>query len=354
MAKQTRGNRSKAKQGLFAHMGWWVVLARVKFLPESLLMVLVGAAASMRHVEFASFQLLPLLLAWLLTWTSQLSTHFFSEYFDFKADTLNQLFSKWTGGSRVLVDGHLPRSAALLAGCFMAALSVTALLLAQSSPSCEHVVPPLMPLLMLSLLLGYSYSGPPLSLHYKCLGELTIAVVFAVLAPAAGYSSQTASPFWHMWRDAPFMAYLQAVMFMQQFARCLVMNMPDMESDRHAGKLSLACVLGHTAASAAYLTIQASAAAAAAAAAYLKLLPLELGTALLLGSPLAYNTGMHLLRKGSNWQRGEDDDSPLHATLHQVTTALGVLLAMVGPNALALAGSALRTIKSGYESLAYT
>src|ERR1700724_2579167 len=43
----------------------------------------------------------------------QLATHYSNDYFDVAADKANATPTRWSGGSRVLVDGGLPRWVAL-------------------------------------------------------------------------------------------------------------------------------------------------------------------------------------------------------------------------------------------------
>src|SRR5438094_3284432 len=52
----------------------------------------------------------------------QLMTHYANDYFDYDADRANATPTTWSGGSRVLSDGELPREIALIAAIVLATL----------------------------------------------------------------------------------------------------------------------------------------------------------------------------------------------------------------------------------------
>src|SRR5207244_3200796 len=113
--------------------------------------------------------------------------HYCNDYFDFAADQTNLTPTRWSGGSRVLPDGHLSpyvaRTAALTLGGI--ALASTLLLVLVAKPG-----PLALPMLLLAILLSWSYSAPPLRLHSRGLGELTSVLVVSSLTPLLGYYLQ--------------------------------------------------------------------------------------------------------------------------------------------------------------------
>lgn len=207
-------------------------LARPLFLAGGFVFYGLGVAA-------ARFQ--GIALRWdVLLWgqaavtSAQLMTHFSNDYFDLPADRLNRRPTRWSGGSRVLPDGLLPPRVALALAVTMGlvALGITAVL------GLVYRVPawPLL-LLVAAQALAWEYSAPPLRLHSRGLGELTVALIVPVLTPLAGYALQTGRP-----GALPLLVVLPLACL--QAAMILVINFPDAASDRLAGKRTLAVRLG--------------------------------------------------------------------------------------------------------------
>jgi 1,4-dihydroxy-2-naphthoate octaprenyltransferase len=93
------------------------------------------------------------------------------------------------------------------------------------------------PLLALALFLAWEYSAPPLRLHSRGLGELTVAVLVPTLVPLVGYYLQAG-------RLAllPLLATFPLACF--QFVMLLAIEFPDAIGDRAAGKDTLVVRLG--------------------------------------------------------------------------------------------------------------
>jgi 1,4-dihydroxy-2-naphthoate octaprenyltransferase len=259
-----------------AHAVAIIRLGRPLFLAGGFVSYGLGAAAA--RLAGAPLDLGLLVLGQVVVTAFQLMTHYCNDYFDFEADVANATPTRWSGGSRVLCAGALPRWVALVAALLLAAvgLGVTAHLAARPE------VPPLAATLGLLMgLLSWEYSAPPLTLHSAGLGEIDAAVVVTGLVPLFGYLLQAppalgASP-----------ALLALVPpFLLQFAMVLAVAFPDAEADARVGKRTLVVRLG--AARAARLW------AAVVAAAYLVLpllvaagLPIEVAVAAALPAPIA-------------------------------------------------------------------
>jgi 1,4-dihydroxy-2-naphthoate octaprenyltransferase len=164
----------------------------------------------------------------------QLMTHYSNEYFDLAADEENQYPVRWTGGSRVLVNGDIRPEAAFYTAIGLGLIAMLAgLWLVVVVGSGRFTLP----LLLLALILGWSYSAPPLKLNQRGLGELTGAVLITGLTPIFGYYLQS-----DRLDLLPFLAVFPLCCW--QFAVLLTLNIPDADGDAIAGKHTLIYYLG--------------------------------------------------------------------------------------------------------------
>jgi 1,4-dihydroxy-2-naphthoate octaprenyltransferase len=132
------------------------------------------------------------------------------------------------------VNGELPRSVALGAALSVGAFAPLAgILLLARSP--EHLGAVL--LLCGMQVLAWSYSGPPLWLHRRGLGEPTTALVVPVLTPLAGFLLQGG-------RFQEYPLLLTAPLALLQLVMLVTIELPDRAGDRSVGKLSWVVLLG--------------------------------------------------------------------------------------------------------------
>jgi 1,4-dihydroxy-2-naphthoate octaprenyltransferase len=212
-------------------------LGRPKFLFYSAIMHGVGAAAA--HAATGHFDLPLFLVAQGFVTTLHLATHYCNEFFDLGADRMNATFTRWTGGSRVLVDGQLPPLVALaialsMIGCFIAGLAYTWL----AQPELVANVPARCWVLALfAVALAWEYSAPPLRLTSRGLGEAVVATMLCVVLPGMGFLLQNGLPQLEL-------GLALVPLFGTQFARMMVMNMPDARGDEAGGKRTLVVRLG--------------------------------------------------------------------------------------------------------------
>lgn len=163
---------------------------------------------------------------------AQLMTHFANDYFDLAADQANRTPTYWSGGSRVLVETTLaPRWALYVA---LALLAVALAAIAGTARGAEITA---IAVLLAAVALSWFYSAPPLRLHSRGVGELTVALVVPVLTILAGYTLQTGGI-----GGLPLLAALPLALF--QFAMLLAIEIPDAEGDALAGKRTLVVRLG--------------------------------------------------------------------------------------------------------------
>lgn len=175
------------------------------------------------------------LLGLLAVTTIQLMTHYSNDYFDMEADRANRTPTRWSGGSRVLVRGELPRWSALLAAlvlCVVACLVIFAMLYLPHVPGALTLA-----LFGGTLILSWSYSSPPLRLHSRGLGELTVAAVVPLLTPVCGYFLQAGAV--HL-RLMPLLAPLVVL----QLVMLLTVQIPDADGDRRVNKRTWTVLFG--------------------------------------------------------------------------------------------------------------
>jgi len=214
-----------------------VRLGRPVFLLGGFALYGLGTLAAVRSGH--PFELPAFVLGQLAVTGLQLMTHYANDYFDYEADKANHTPTRWSGGSRVLVNGELPRALALRVALIVA-LSVPAALAGLALASARF--PAAAIVLVLSMqALAWSYSAPPLRLHSRGLGEVTTALVVPMLMPLAGFVVQAGEPAWFPVALAAPLALLQIVML-------LTIEFPDAAGDRSTGKRTLVVLLGAPAA----------------------------------------------------------------------------------------------------------
>lgn len=165
---------------------------------------------------------------------TQLLTHYSNDYFDLPADLANQTPTQWSGGSRVLVGGGIRPELSLHLALIFGGL---ALLAAGVLAGGLQRGPWTFPLLLLALVLAWSYSSPPLRLHSRGVGELSAAVLVPGLTPLVGFYLQAGRFTW-----LPFLAVWSLVCL--QFVMLLTIEFPDAAGDEAAGKRTLVVRLG--------------------------------------------------------------------------------------------------------------
>lgn len=210
----------------------FIRLGRPLFLLGGLLFHALGLTLAL--YEGAEFSLLSALLTQLAISSSQLMTHYSNEYYDLPADRLNQTITYWAGGSRVLVEGHLPASVARRASQMLALLALgSGLILLLLKPH----APFSFPLILIGLLFVWQYSAPPLKLHWRGWGAFSAALLVPGLAATLGYYGQAGQFSTNLWLLIMPLALLQAAMI-------ILIDFPDRAGDAAAGKRTLVVKLG--------------------------------------------------------------------------------------------------------------
>lgn len=176
--------------------------------------------------------LLHLLAGQAMVTAIQLMTHYANEYYDQETDRLNTERTWFSGGSGILTAGALPPKAALHAAmvCAGVALAIIMYGFAWSTPFAL--------LGLVSIILAWSYSGPPLRLVARGVGELVASLVVAGLVPVAGYIALSGGPV-----GADVLAAALPLTLIH-FAMLTTFAIPDTLADAATGKRTVAVRLG--------------------------------------------------------------------------------------------------------------
>jgi 1,4-dihydroxy-2-naphthoate octaprenyltransferase len=161
----------------------------------------------------------------------QLMTHYANDYFDFEADAANLTPTRWSGGSRMLLAGGVPRGVALVAALTLAAAGLGLGAYAGARPGAGALV---VPAFVAIGVLAWFYSAPPLRLCGSGLGELNTAVVVTGLVPFVGLHLQDPAL-----RGLPVLLLALVPPAALQVAMLLAIELPDAAGDAQVGKRTL-------------------------------------------------------------------------------------------------------------------
>lgn len=204
----------------------WVLASRIPTLPAAVVPVLVGTATAWADGFFQAGPFVAALAASLLI---QIGTNFANDYFDFRkgADTSERL-----GPVRVTQSGLVPpetvRTATILT--FGAATLIGVYLVVVGGL-------PILAIGLLSIAAGVLYTGGPWPLAYHGLGDLAVFLFFGLVAVVGTAYLHAGS----VGPDAVVNALPVATLVT---AILVVNNLRDIDTDRAAGKRTLAVRLG--------------------------------------------------------------------------------------------------------------
>jgi 1,4-dihydroxy-2-naphthoate polyprenyltransferase len=209
-----------------SHLRLWLLAARPRTLPAAVAPVLVGTALA---VSEGVFRALPFVAALVGSVFIQIGTNLSNDYSDARrgADTEDRLGPvRVTAGGlmppkRVLIGTYVAFGIAVAAGLYLAAVAGWELLVVGAA----------------SILAGILYTGGPRPYGYEGLGELFVFLFFGIVAVAGSYFVQTEELRWEAFALAVPVGLLAAAIL-------VVNNIRDVETDRRAGKRTLAVKLG--------------------------------------------------------------------------------------------------------------
>ena len=209
-----------------SHLRLWLVAARPRTLPAAIAPVLVGTALAGTEDVFKPLRFAAALLGSIFI---QIGTNLANDYSDARrgADTEDRLGPvRVTAGGlmppqRVLVGTWVAFGIAVAAGGYLAAVAGWELLVVG----------------VLSIAAGVLYTGGPRPYGYEGLGELFVFVFFGLVAVGGSYFVQTEDLTWEAVALGVPVGLLAAAIL-------VVNNVRDIETDRRAGKRTLAVRLG--------------------------------------------------------------------------------------------------------------
>jgi 1,4-dihydroxy-2-naphthoate polyprenyltransferase len=208
------------------HLRLWLLAARPRTLPAAIAPVLVGTAlAGSEDI----FRVGPFIAALVGSVFIQIGTNLSNDYSDARrgADTEDRLGPvRVTAGGlmpprRVLVGTYVAFGVAVAAGLYLAAVAGWELLVVGAA----------------SILAGVLYTGGPRPYGYEGLGELFVFAFFGLVAVAGSYFVQTEELDWEAVALGVPVGLLAAAIL-------VVNNVRDIDTDRRAGKRTLAVKLG--------------------------------------------------------------------------------------------------------------
>jgi 1,4-dihydroxy-2-naphthoate octaprenyltransferase len=130
----------------------------------------------------------------------------------------------FTGGSRFIQNGVLsPRQVQLFAVALFAATIIGGLWLLSVAGAGLFWIG------LAGLVIGWSYSAPPLQLNSRGLGELCVATGFLLIVAGADYAQRGAWAALPWLAGAPYALLVANILYINQF--------PDRDADRASGKL---------------------------------------------------------------------------------------------------------------------
>jgi 1,4-dihydroxy-2-naphthoate octaprenyltransferase len=204
----------------------WLMAARPRTLPAAVAPVLVGTSLALGAGHFHPLAFVAALLGSVFI---QVGTNLSNDYSDARrgADTEDRLGPvRVTAGGlvppgRVLMATYVSFGLAVLCGVYLVAVAGWELIAVGGA----------------SILAGVLYTGGPRPYGYEGLGELFVFLFFGIVAVSGSYFVQV--------QELPWEAYACAVpVGLLASAILVVNNVRDLETDRRAGKRTLAVRLG--------------------------------------------------------------------------------------------------------------
>jgi 1,4-dihydroxy-2-naphthoate octaprenyltransferase len=204
----------------------WVMAARLRTLPAAVAPVLVGTALAGTEDRFRVGAFIAALLGAIFI---QVGTNLSNDYSDARrgADTEDRL-----GPVRVTAGGLVPPRQVLMATYISFGLAVLC------GAYLVYVAGPLLLAIgAASILAGVLYTGGPRPYGYEGLGEVFVFLFFGIVAVTGSYFVQQETLEWEAFALAVPVGLLAAAIL-------VVNNVRDIDTDRRAGKRTLAVRLG--------------------------------------------------------------------------------------------------------------
>lgn len=234
--------KTQLNHSLMGRIIIWIQALRAPFFTASVVPLVLGMAIAWYDARIFD----PLLgfLTLLAGVAIHAGTNLANDYFDQPTDDLNQNFSPFNGGSRMIQNNVLAPRQILIASmiCYLVGI-VTALFIIVNTGGFMLLL-----FLATAVLLGLFYTALPVQLSYRGLGEISVFVGFGPLGVLSAYFIQLGYINWGLCLVAsiPIAILIAMVLFLNEFQ--------DKEADQEAGKNTLVVVLGKDSGIKIYLT----------------------------------------------------------------------------------------------------
>jgi len=210
----------------------WIALSRAPFHSVGVFPFVLGATIAWSIGFPLNWPVL--LLSTLAVILIMLTTYLAGEYYDFETDSANVSYNMFSGGSRVLQMGLIPRRSPLVV-TYIAAVGATSIgFLLQFY---YKTGPYTLLLGAFGLFCGYFYTARPIQWAYRGVGETLIAICYGWLTVNAAYYLQTGS--FH-----PLVTLVSVPLAISIFLVILINEFPDYASDASSGKRTLVVRFG--------------------------------------------------------------------------------------------------------------
>ena len=211
-------------------MSPFVKALRAPFLAGSIIPVIIGACLSFSEREFSFPKALITIFG---IGSLHLAANLLNDYYDARgSDPINLRVTPFSGGSRVIQNGEIGAGTILAMSIFFLSLALlSAIWLVQAGR------PLVLPLGLLGLFAGWSYSATPLQFMSRGWGETLIFFAFGPLVTLGAYYVNSASLSFEAFAIGfPQGFLITGVIWINQF--------PDYKADKEAGKKNLVVRLG--------------------------------------------------------------------------------------------------------------
>lgn len=224
--------QTQLNHSLMSRILIWIQALRAPFFTASIVPLVLGMAIAWYDARI--FDPLLGILTLIAGVAIHAGTNLANDYFDQPTDDLNQNFSPFNGGSRMIQNNVLDPRQILIASviCYLVGI-VTALFIIINTGGFLLIF-----FLAIAVLLGLFYTALPVQLSYRGLGEIAVFVGFGPLGVVSAYFIQLGYINWGLCLIAsiPIAFLIAMVLFLNEFQ--------DMEADQEAGKNTLVVVLG--------------------------------------------------------------------------------------------------------------
>jgi len=265
---------------------WWLAF-RYHFVPPSIFPAVLGGLISWAtHAGFFPLYFLLVLAAIII---NHIALNMTDDYYDYK-HSVDKLKpgekNPYTGGSGTLSSGLLAPRSMLQAFtmCYLATIAVGLYLTLTRGL-------PILAFGLIGVFCAVFYTAPPISFSHHGLGELALLVNFGTVIGLGAFFVEA--------RTVTLQAFLATLpLGIMLFSMIVINEIPDVEEDRAAGKLTLVARYGRLAGSKLYVASWVCTYAVIVGSVALRILPVF--TLLALASlPLVYSS-VRIMRKNIN------------------------------------------------------